>query len=115
MNSKRLAILGGFLLLSILNTLAGFIVVALMMGSDFIVPLIGGAEQHANGSFNSIFLNYVIHPATGTLYMALLAWLIVYQNKIKQAKYRLAAHLLFLLLSILILLKAGVDVVNVYG
>jgi hypothetical protein len=115
MNSKRLAISGLYLLLSILNTLAGFVVVALMMGSDFIVPLIGGEEQHSTGSVNSIFLNYVIHPATGTLYMALMAWLIVYQNKIKQVNYRLAAHLIFLLLSTLILLKAGLGAVNVYG
>ena len=114
MNWKRLAISGIYLLLSILNFLLGIIVVAAMNGSDFIVPFLGIEEQHATGSLNHIFL-YLMHPVTGTLYMALLTGFIAYQNKIKQVSFRLAGHLIFLLISSMILLTLALDAVNVYG
>ena len=114
MNWKRLTISGIYLLLSILNLLLGTIVVAVMAGSDFIVPFFAIEEQHATGKFSGIFL-YLMHPATGTLYSLLLAGLIIYQNKIKRVSFRLAVHLIFLLISSMILLTLALDAVNVYG
>ena len=102
------------MLLSILNLLLGTIVVAVMAGSDFIVPFFAIEEQHVTGKFSGIFL-YLMHPATGTLYSLLLAGLIVYQNKIKRVSYRLAAHLVFLSISLMILLTLALDAANVYG
>lgn len=115
MNGKKPALMGLYVLLSIINTIVGLSVAAVMMGGSFIGPLLGSENQPVTNGFDSFFLHYVLHPAMGTLYVALLGWLVVYQNNIKQTSYRLTAHLAFLLLSSLILMKVGLVAANVYG
>ena len=107
MKSNRLAFSGLYLLFTILNTLVGILVAIMLMAGDFFTSLFGEQQLASLSQFDLFFLSYILHPATGIVYVCLLAALVVYQTAIAKRALRLSAHIAMLVLSGLIVLESA--------
>jgi hypothetical protein len=105
MLSKKITSKILFLTLTSLNVISGLLVTVLMMGGDFLNIMTEVYSEGQLETFETFFLSYVLHPATGVIYSTLFIGLAVYQIKIASISLRYISHLALLLLSCLILLE----------
>jgi hypothetical protein len=94
-----------FLTLTSLNVISGLLVTLLMMAGDFLNIMNEAYSEGQLETFDTFFLSYILHPATGIIYSTLFIGLAVYQFKIASISLRYISHLALLLLSGLILLE----------
>jgi hypothetical protein len=96
-----------FLTLTSLNVISGLLVTLLMMAGDFLNIMNEAYSEGQLETFDTFFLSYILHPATGIIYSTLFIGLAVYQFKIASISLRYISHLALLLLSCLILLEVS--------
>ena len=105
MLSKNITYKIVFLTLTSLNVIFGLLVTVLMMGGDFLNIMNEAYSEGQLQTFDTFFLTYILHPATGIIYSTLFIGLAVYQFQITSISLRYILHLVLLFLSCLILLE----------
>ncbi len=92
-------------LLTAANIALGILVAILMMGGEFLNIALDVHSQETKSTFDVFFTTYVLHPASGIVYVSMFIGLAVYQYKIKSRFYQIMANIVMLALSLIILLK----------
>lgn len=90
--------------LTTLNVVLGMLVAIAMMSGSFINSFMEGNDQNNFDEFTRVFLSYVLHPATGLIYISLFIGLATFQRSIKSIATRYMLNFGVLLISSVILL-----------
>ncbi|MFC1747981.1 hypothetical protein ACFL2V_04170 [Pseudomonadota bacterium] len=93
-----------FVLTSV-NVILGMLLGTMMMGGDFFGVFLGSQPADQIAEFDQFFLDYVLHPGTGILYISAVIGVAVCQFKTNVLRHRYILNGVMIGLSGLILLK----------